>query len=88
MALTALRAICRLSAALTAALDGRTREDAVYALAAAYRSFVQTSPGLYQLILRIPMSGDGTLTAALPEMIEPIFSLLGQFDLSKEEMNY
>ena len=84
----ALRAIRRLSAALTAALNGRTREDAVFALADAYRLFVQTSPGLYQLILRIPMSGNGMLTAALPEMIRPIFSLLSQFDLTEEEKNH
>ncbi len=84
----ARRAILRLTACLTSAVNGSIREDAVYALADAYRAFVQKSPGMYQLILAIPMSGDGTLTAALPDMIRPIISLLDQFTLTEEEKNH
>lgn len=84
----AMRAIHGLADVLTAATENRTREEAVYALADAYRAFVQNAPGLYQLILMIPMSGDGTLTAALPNMIRPIVSLLDQFTLTGEEKNH
>lgn len=84
----AMRAIHALADALTAAAENRTREEAIYALADAYRTFVQNAPGLYQLILMTPMSGDGTLTAALPNMVRPIVSLLDQFTLTEEEKNH
>ncbi len=84
----ALRAIRALSEALTESIRGHSREEAIFALADAYRTFVQSAQGMYHLILMVPMSGDDTLTAALPDMIRPILTLLGQFTLTDEEKNH
>jgi len=84
----ALRAIRTLSDALSSALIGRTRENALCAMADAYREFVRSSPGMYHLILMIPMSGDGTLAAAVPDIIAPVMTLLDQFYLTKEEKSH
>lgn len=87
-ALLAMRAIRTLAEVLSAAVENHHREEAVYALADAYRAFVQKSPGLYHLILMIPMSGDDTLTAALPAAIRPFLTLLDGFTLTEEEKNH
>lgn len=84
----ALRAIRTLSASLTESLRENNREEAVFSLANAYRTFVQSAPGMYHMILMGPMSGDGTLTAALPDMIRPILALLDRFTLTDGEKNH
>ncbi len=83
-----LRAIHALSRVLSASAKNVPREEAFFALANAYRDFAHNSPGQYFLILRIPMSGDGTLAEALPEMVKPILSLLDGFSLTAEEKNH
>ena len=84
----AVRAVRMLSDALTAAIDERTREDACFALAGAYRTFVHRSPALYHLILMIPMTGNDTMTSALHDAIVPVFHALSGFRLTEEERNH
>jgi len=84
----ALRAIHALSGTLSDAIQDRTRDEAFFALADAYRQFAHRNPGLYHLILKIPMEGDDTLTAALPDIVTPIVRLLDGFTLSPEEKNH
>lgn len=76
------RAVCTLAKALDNALIERTREDACFALAEAYRTFVHQSPGLYHLILTIPMTGNGALTEILPNVIDPVIRALDGFALT------
>ena len=83
-----LRAIRSLSRRLSASVENRSREDAVFALAQAYRAFAHESPALYFLILRIPMMRNGTLAEALPEFVRPILSLLDGFNLTDTEKNH
>ncbi len=78
----AVRAVRMLSDTLTSAIDGRTREEACFALADAYRAFVRRSPGLYHLILMIPMTGNGVLTEILPSAIDPVIHALDGFSLT------
>ncbi len=84
----ALRAIHMLSGTLSDAIRDKTRDEAFFALANAYRDFAHRNPGLYHLILKIPMEGNDTLTAALPDIVTPIIRLLDGFDLSAEEKNH
>ncbi len=84
----AIRAIHTLSETLTCATKGKDRADACFALADAYRAFVRRSPGLYHLILTIPMTGNDTMTSALPNVIDPVFRVLDGFVLTEEERNH
>ncbi len=84
----ALRAIHALSGTLSDAIETRTRDEAFFALADAYRAFAHRTPGLYHLILKIPMEGNDTLSAALPDIVTPIIRLLDGFSLSPEEKNH
>lgn len=82
------RAIRALSKELSAAVNGRSREDAFFSLANAYRAFAHRSPGMYHLILRVPMSGNDEVTTALPEIVHPVLRLFHDFDLSDTERTH
>ncbi len=81
------RAAGRLSSALNRAIDGKMREDACFALADAYRTFVHNSPGLYHLILMIPISGMG-MTDGLSGVISAVFGALDGFTLTEGERTH
>ncbi len=83
-----LRTIHALAEALTAATRTRHREEALYALAEAYRQFIRQYPHRYHLILRVPLSGDNTLTAVLSDIISPIIAGLSDFSLTEEQRQH
>ena len=80
----AQRASDKLAAALSQAINGKTREDACFALADAYRTFVHDSPGLYHLILMIPISGM-EITDGLSGVIRAVFDALDGFHITEGE---
>lgn len=65
----ALRARELLVARLTEAAIGRSREDAIRSVAAAWRRFVQDHPGLYTVTDRVPSTGDPELAASVDRVV-------------------
>ena len=51
------------------ASTGKAREDAVSAIAVAYRAYALAHPGRYAYVLRAPAPGDDALEAAAAEIL-------------------
>ncbi|MCG5431894.1 WHG domain-containing protein [Mycobacterium sp. MYCO198283] len=65
--------------------QGRTREDAVLAMAGAYRSYAHHHPGRYSAFTRMPLGGDDPeYTAATRAAAEPVIAVLASYGLSGE----
>lgn len=65
--------------------DGRTRDDAVVAMAGAYRSYAHHHPGRYSAFTRMPLGGDDPeYTAATRAAAEPVIAVLASFGLEGE----
>jgi AcrR family transcriptional regulator len=77
----AIRGARELTAVLGAAAAGRTRGDAVRAVAAAYRAYAHAHPGMYAAIQR---AGGGE-PAAAAELIEVLVAVLRGYDLQGED---
>jgi len=66
--------------------DGRTRDDAVVAMASAYRSYAHHHPGRYSAFTRMPLGGDDPeYTAATRAAAEPVIAVLASFGLEGED---
>ena len=71
---------------LTTVGAGRTRDDAVIAMAAAYRSYAHHHPGRYSAFTRMPLGGDDPeFTAASHAAAEPVISVLASYGLDGED---
>ncbi len=58
--------------------QGRTRDDAVTAMASAYRSYAHHHPGRYSAFTRMPLGGDDPeFTDATRAAAAPVISVLG-----------
>jgi AcrR family transcriptional regulator len=80
----ALRAREMLSEAITEAAIGRSRDDAVAAVADAWRRFVSAHPGLYSVVYRAVGDEDPDLEAAADRILRVLaLSLIG-YSLSSE----
>ncbi len=80
--LLSLRARDLLVETLTSAVNGRHRDDAVLAVARAWREFVQTHPGLYSATDRVPSVGDTDIEASLAQVVAALTSALNGYRLS------
>lgn len=61
---------------------GRTRDDAVMAMASAYRSYAHHHPGRYSAFTRMPLGGDDPeFTAASHAAAEPVIAVLASYGL-------
>ena len=66
--------------------DGRTRDDAVVAMASAYRSYAHHHPGRYSAFTRMPLGGDDPeYTAATRAAAGPVISVLASYGLEGED---
>jgi len=71
---------------LNTVAQGRTRDDAVTAMASAYRSYAHHHPGRYSAFTRMPLGGDDPeFTAATRAAAAPVISVLGSYGLDGEE---
>ena len=70
---------------LATALNGHTRDDAVLAVAHAWRQFVQTHPGLYAATDRVPSIGDAEVEASLARVVATLTSALDGYRLSESQ---
>lgn len=68
---------------------GRTRDDAVMAMASAYRSYAHHHPGRYSAFTRMPLGGDDPeFTAAAHAAAMPVISVLASYGLDGQDAFY
>lgn len=71
---------------LSTVAAGRTRDDAVMAMASAYRSYAHHHPGRYSAFTRVPLGGDDPeFTAASHAAAAPVISVLASYGLDGED---
>ena len=71
---------------LSTVAAGRTRDDAVMAMASAYRSYAHHHPGRYSAFTRMPLGGDDPeFTAASQAAAAPVISVLASYGLDGED---
>jgi AcrR family transcriptional regulator len=80
-----LRTTTALTSELARAAVGRSGEDALMAMAKAFRAWVKAHPGRYQAGQRAPEPGDTAYEAAAADAIELFRSVLTSFELSGED---
>jgi AcrR family transcriptional regulator len=69
--------------------QGRTRDDAVMAMASAYRSYAHHHPGRYSAFTRMPLGGDDPeFTDATRAAAAPVISVLASYGLDGEAAFY
>ena len=69
--------------------EGRTRDDAVMVMAAAYRSYAHHHPGRYSAFTRMPLGGDDPeFTDATRAAAAPVISVLASYGLDGENAFY
>jgi AcrR family transcriptional regulator len=84
----ALLATRELAAAISTATVGRSGDDAVMALALAYRQFVLAYPGLYAMMLRTDYSSiasDPELDAESARLVNVVVSVLAAYGLRGDD---
>ncbi|KUI33450.1 TetR/AcrR family transcriptional regulator [Mycobacterium sp. GA-2829] len=68
---------------------GRTRDDAVMAMAGAYRSYAHHHPGRYSAFTRMPLGGDDPeFTEATRAAATPVIEVLASYGLDGEDAFY
>jgi AcrR family transcriptional regulator len=69
--------------------EGRTRDDAVTAMASAYRSYAHHHPGRYSAFTRMPLGGDDPeFTEATRAAAAPVISVLASYGLDGDNAFY
>lgn len=81
----ALLGLRELAARLTRAALGRSGEEAILAVAVAYRAFARERPGLYAATLRAPDPANRALVAVSEELIAVVQAVLAPYGLQGEE---
>ena len=74
-----------LNTALTRATIGKSRDDAVRALAVAYRAFVKRHPGTYSATMVAAPKNDPAVEAAAGQIVETLLSVLSGYGLDRRE---
>ena len=65
---------------------GKSGDDAIFSIAAAYRAFAHTHPGLYRLTLRAPKPDEPELIAAAQELLDVVFAVLQHYRFAEEDL--
>ena len=74
---------------LSAVGQGRIRDDAVMAMASAYRSYAHHHPGRYSAFTRMPLGGDDPeFTAASHAAAAPVIEVLTSYGLDGDDAFY
>jgi AcrR family transcriptional regulator len=69
--------------------QGRTRDDAVMAMASSYRSYAHHHPGRYSAFTRMPLGGDDPeFTDATVAAAGPVIAVLASYGLDGEKAFY
>src|ERR1700685_291280 len=80
-----LLALRDLNTALSRATIGKSRDDAVRGLAAAYRAFVKRHPGTYAATMVAAPKNDHAVEAAAGHLVETCLSVLTRYGLDRRE---
>ncbi|MFV9634310.1 TetR/AcrR family transcriptional regulator [Mycobacterium neumannii] len=84
-----MRVVGDLIGMLTNVAEGRTRDDAVTAMASAYRSYAHHHPGRYSAFTRMPLGGDDPeFTEATRAAAAPVIAVLRSYGLEGENAFY
>jgi AcrR family transcriptional regulator len=78
-------AISRLEEAIRNAAVGRSKDDALTAVAVAYRKFAKENPELYKAILRFPDCHDKSVQEAGHAVVRIFYQVLEPYHFSKVE---
>ncbi len=70
---------------VTRATIGKSRAEAILALADAYRTYARQTPGRYALTLQAPPPGDQEVQAAAHQVVEVVLAVLAPFKLGEED---
>ncbi len=81
----ALFGLKELTARVARAAIGKSADDAVLALARAYRTFARERPGLFAASIRPPDPANPALQAAAQELIEIVLAVLVPFGLHGDQ---
>ena len=69
---------------LLRATIGKSRAEAIFAFANAYRAYAREAPGRYSLTLQAPRPGDRELQNIAQQLIEVALAILAPYRLSEE----
>ena len=75
----------KLAAVEEKALEGKSGDEAVFALAEAYRAFAREHFKLYRVIMGLPRSDNKLLEKGGEEIVRPISRVLSQYGLTGEQ---
>jgi len=81
----ALRGVAELAAAMRDAAVGRARDDALIAMAHAYRAYATRHPGRYAATQRAPAEADPELSQAAAAAVETLLSILRGYGLDDDD---
>jgi AcrR family transcriptional regulator len=80
----ALHGIRELGHRLSQAAIGKAEDDAVLAIAMAYRTFAKEHPGLYEATLHAPNMADATIRRASDDVVQTLFTVMQPYGLTEE----
>jgi AcrR family transcriptional regulator len=80
-----VRALEELTAALTQASVGRSRDDALHGIAGAYRGYVLEHPGLYAATIRAPEPDDRERLAAAERLLAVVYAVLAGYGIEGDD---
>lgn len=78
-------AISRLEDTIRSAAVGRSKKDALMAVALAYRKYAKENPELYKAILRFPDYKDSRIKEAGHAVVRILYQVMEPYHYSKEE---
>jgi AcrR family transcriptional regulator len=70
---------------LLRATSGKSRADAIVAVADTYRAYARETPGRYALTLQAPGPGDQALQALAQQLVDVLRAVLAPYRLNEEE---
>jgi AcrR family transcriptional regulator len=85
MRAVAVGAVEELAAAITGAAVGRAREDAIRAVAVAYRAYALEHPGRYAATVRAPEPGDAEAESAAAAAVTPLVAIVAGWGIEGDE---
>jgi AcrR family transcriptional regulator len=78
--------ISRLDDAVRNAAIGRSKEEALKAMASAYRNYAKSNPELYKAILRYPIFTDQTIHEAGQNVVRILYQVMEPYHYTEEEI--
>jgi AcrR family transcriptional regulator len=85
MRLLATRSVEELGAAITGAAVGRSREDALRAVALAYRAYALAHPGRYAATIRAPDPDDDEAQTAAAAAVAPLVAIVAGWGIEGDD---